>query len=128
MSQGASRYSDADHETILRKLEWLNVRQLAAYETFVLMYKVDNNLVPETTTDMFQLTAEVRNYNTRSTAARNYYVHNANLMKTKKAVTYAGSVAWNKLPHAIKEAQSLNVFKARLKAYLLENNEAHIYL
>ena len=49
-------------------------------------------------------------------------------MKTRKAVTYAGSVAWNKLPNAIKEAQSLNVFTARLKAYLLENNEAHIYL
>ena len=119
-----TRYSDADHETILKKLEWLNVRQLAAYETLVIMYKVDNNLVPETMTDMFQLTAEVHNYSTRSTTARNYYVHNANLMKTRKAVTYAGSVAWNKLPHAIKEAQSLNVFKARLKVYLLENNEA----
>ena len=93
------------------------------YETLVLMYKVDNNLVPETMTDVFQLTAEVHNYNTRSTAARNYYVHNANLMKTRKAVTYAGSVVWNKLPNAIKEAQSLNVFKARLKAYLLKNNE-----
>ena len=68
------------------------------------------------------------NYNTRSTAVRNYYVHNANLMKTRKAFTYAGSVAWNELPNAIKEAQSLNVFKAKLKAYLLENDEAHIYL
>ena len=104
------------------------MRQLAAYETLVLMYKVDNNLVLETTTGMFQLTADVHNYNTQATAARNYYVHNANLMKTRKAVTYAGSVAWNKLPNAIKEAQSLNVFKATLKAYLLENNEAHIYL
>ena len=73
-----------------------------------------------------RLTTEVHNYNTRSTAARNYYVHNANLMKTRKAVTYAGSVAWNKLPNAIKEAQSPNVFKARLKAYLLENNETQI--
>ena len=92
------------------------------------MYEVDNNLVPETTTDMFQLTTEVHSYNTRSTAARNYYVHNANLMKTRKAFTYAGSVAWNKLPSAIKEAQSLNVFKTKLKAYLLENDEANIYL
>ena len=91
-------YSDADHETILKKLQWLNVRQLAAYETLVLMYKVDNNLVPETTTDMFQLTTEI--YNTRSTTARNYYVPNANLMKTRKAITYAGSVTWNKLPNA----------------------------
>ena len=41
-----SRYSDADHETILKKLHWLNERQLAAYETVVLMYKVGNNLVP----------------------------------------------------------------------------------
>ena len=81
------------------------MKQLVAYETLVLMYKVDNNLVPETMTDMFQLTAEVHNYKTRSTAARNYYVHNTNLMKTRKAVTYAGSVAWNKLPNAIKESQ-----------------------
>ena len=92
------------------------------------MYKEDNNLVPQTTTDMFQLTTGVHNYNTRSTAARNYYVHNANLMKTRKAITYAGSVAWNKLPNAIKEAQSLNIFKAKLRAYLLEHNEAQIYL
>ena len=122
-----THYSNADHETILKKLEWLNVRQLAAYKT-LLMYKVDNNPVPKTMTDMFQLTAQVHNYNTRSTAARSYYVHNANLLKTRKAVTYAGSVACNKLPDVIKEAQSLKVFKARLKAYLLENNEAHIYL
>ena len=53
-----TRYSDADHETILKKLQWLNVRRLAAYKTLVLMYKVDNNLVPETTTDMFQLATE----------------------------------------------------------------------
>ena len=26
------RYLDADHETILKKLQWLNVRQLAVYE------------------------------------------------------------------------------------------------
>ena len=92
------------------------------------MYKVVNNVVPETATDMFQLTTEVHNYNTRFAAARNYYVHNANLMKTRKAITYAGSVAWNKLPNAIKEAKSLNVFKAKLKEYLLENDEAHNYL
>ena len=114
----------------MKKLQWLNVRQLAAYQTLVLMYKVDNNLVPETTTDMFQLTIEVHNYNTRSTVpARSYYVHNANLMKTRKVITCVGSVAWNKLPNAVKEAQLLNVFKkAKLKAYLLENDEAHIYL
>ena len=91
------------------------MRQLTANETLVLVYKIDNNLVPQTTTDMFQLTAEVHNYNTRSTAARNYYVHNANLMKTRRAVTYAGSLAWYKLLNAIKEAQSLNVFKAYLR-------------
>ena len=126
-----TRYSDADHETILKKLQWVNVRQSAAYETLVLMYKVDNNLVPETTTDMFQLTTKVHNYNnynTLSTAERNHYVHNANLMKTREAIASAGFVAWNKLPNAIKEAQSLNVFKAKLKAYLLKNDEAHIYL
>ena len=99
-----------------------------AYETLVLMYKVDSNLIPETMTDMFQLTTEVHNYNTWSTAARNYYVHNANLMKTREAVGFAGSVPWNTFPNAIKEAQSLNAFKARLKAYLFENNEAYIYL
>ena len=49
------------------------------------MYKVDHNLVPDATTDMFQLTTEVHNYNIRSTAARNYYVHDAKLMKTRKA-------------------------------------------
>ena len=77
---------------------------------------------------MFQLSTEVHNCNTRSTAARNYHVHNAKLMKTRKVITYGGSVAWNKLPNAIKEAQSLNVFKAKLTAYLLKNDEAHIYL
>ena len=123
-----THYSNANHKTIMNKLQWFNVRQLAAYEMIVLMYKVENNLVPETMTDVFQLATEVRNYNNQSTAARNYYVHNLNFIKTRKAVTYAGSVAWNKLPNAIKEAQSLNIFKTKLKAYLLENNEAHIYL
>ena len=62
---------------------------------------------------------EVYNYDTQSIAARNYYVHNANLMKTRKASTYAGSVARNKVPNAIKEAQSLNVFKQSWKSISL---------
>ena len=49
-------------------------------------------------------------------------------MIIRKAITYAGSAAWKKLPNAIKEAQSLIVFKAKMKEYLLENEEAHIYL
>ena len=104
------------------------MRQLATYETLVIMHKVDSNLVSETATDMFQSTTEVHNYDTRSTAGGNYYVHNMNLMKTRKAVNYAGSVSWNKLPNAIKEAQSLNLFKTKLKAYLLNNDGAHVYL
>ena len=33
----------------------------------------------------------------------------------KKAFSYRGAVAWNNLPTAIKNSESINIFKAKLK-------------
>ena len=37
------------------------------------------------------------------------------LKHLKKAFSYKGAVAWNNLPTAIKNSESINIFKAKLK-------------
>ena len=46
-------YADADHPMLLSNLNWLNIRQLIKCETLSMMYKVEQNLLPESTVSMF---------------------------------------------------------------------------
>lgn len=43
------------------------------------------------------------------------------LTKTQHAVTFSGPREWNRLPADIRNSRTLKVFKASLKAYLLES-------
>ena len=54
-----SRFENTNHPVLLKGLCWLNVRQLISIDIAILMYRVANNLVPETISDMYQVTNNV---------------------------------------------------------------------
>ena len=53
----------------------LNVRQLIFIDTAILMYRVANNLAPETISDMYQAANNVHNYNTRYASDGNFFLN-----------------------------------------------------
>ena len=85
------------------------------------MYRVANNLAPETISDMFQVANNVHNYNTRYASDGNFYLNRPNTTKGQRSTaTCFGARVWSRVPATIKEAQSLVLFKTQLKEYLLD--------
>ena len=69
-----SKFENTNHPVLLKELRWLNVRQLIFIDTAILMYRVANNLVPATISDMYQVANNVHNYNTRYASDGNFYL------------------------------------------------------
>ena len=48
------RFENTDHAKLLQDLGWLDIEQLIAYDTAVMMYKVQKDLVPHETVKLFE--------------------------------------------------------------------------
>ena len=102
-----TQYADANHESLMKDLNWVNVNQLAEYQTITLMFKVKRNLFPESTVNMFGNITERLDLL---------------LQVAQKSITYAGSTAWNKIYNHVKESQSLKNFQMRIKNYFINRD------
>ena len=62
-----AQFKDTDHRhaKLFQDLGWLNIEQLIAYYTAVMMYKVQKDLVPDETIELFQSVRFTHTYNTR---------------------------------------------------------------
>ena len=80
----------------------------------ILMYKVRHEMAPSSLSNMFQKTNEVHKHKTRQ-AKYDFPPPKPKTNYLKKAFSYRGAVAWNNLPRAIKNSESINTFKAKLK-------------
>ena len=69
---------------------------------------------PSSLSSMFQKTNEVHEYQTRQ-AKHDFLPPMPKTNCLKKAFSYRGAVAWNNLPTAIKNSESINIFKTKLK-------------
>ena len=61
----------------------------------------------------------VHSRNTRSNSENNFYLEGRNLSFGLKTTSFAGPKIWNSLLAAAKNAQSLEIFKIKLKEYLM---------
>ena len=85
------------------------------------MYKVENKLVPETTTSLFTKCRDTDKYDTHSVNAGNFDIPVISLTKMKLSIIYLGHVEQNTLPNNINEVQSLDSFQVKLKYHLLNH-------
>ena len=85
------------------------------------MYRVANNLAPETISDMYQVANNVHNYNMRYASDGNF-LNRPNTTKGQRSTTFSGASVWSRVPATFKTAQSLVLlFKTQLKEYLRDN-------
>ena len=83
-----SKFENTNHPILLKELRWLNVRQLIFVDIAILMYRVANNLAPETISDMYQLANNVHNYNTRYASDGNFYLNRLNTTKGHRSTIF----------------------------------------
>ena len=79
-----------------------------------LMYKVRHEMAPSSLCNIFQKTNEVHEIQTRQ-AKHNFLPPKPKTNYLKKAFSYRGAVAWINLPSDIKNSETVNIFKAKLK-------------
>ena len=113
------RFENTDHAKLLQDLGWLDIEQLIAYDTAVMMYKVQKDSVPHETVELFEPFRFTHSYNTRSSDFEDFQLYKALSCIGQRSIAHAGTKTWNELPQYIKEAQSLDVFKDRLKEHFL---------
>ena len=100
---------------LLNQLGLPNLEERRNQQLNTLMYKVRHEMTPSLT-DMFKKTNEVHKHQTRQTK-HDFLPPKPKTNYLKKAFSYRGAVAWNNLPAGIKNSESINTFKAKLKNY-----------
>ena len=74
-------FDKAEQNSLLRSLEWLNIRQLIYYDSALLMLKVSRGIEPESTQNLFEKCDNIHPYGTRAISSGNLYIPN---MRTSK--------------------------------------------
>ena len=109
LSKGVTR------RNILNDFEWLNIRHLIDYDLRVLTYKAVNGHGPEICKESFHDISGIHGHATRSTVKGDLFVPRKTTSIAQQAVSVAGSRLWNMIPSTIKNAQSIDTFKVKLK-------------
>ena len=119
-------YEAADHSSLLCDYGWLNVHNLILLDLEVFTYKTHKGLAPDGFYDLYHSVTEVHPYDIRSANKGNLQILLTNLRACDKAISVSGARVWNNIPDAIKQAQSLDVFKREFKEYLIKSHQALI--
>ena len=101
----------ADHSALLKKLQWLSVRDITEYEVGTYMFKALNHLMPEQISERFLLLTLQHSHQTRSLTKGNLYLPPSQLSVQQRTLNYFGSKLWNNIPVEVRKAPSLSTFK-----------------
>ena len=106
-----------DHASpILKKFEWLNIRQKIEYDLCILIFKIVRNLLPEW---LFTVDTVGSRRDRITRANRNLYIQRTVTDIGGRSLIKQGSLLWNKLPSSLKNIQNVNTFKSHLKKHIL---------
>jgi len=108
---------DTPSIVILQRLKWLTLKERTDYHKCIQMYKCLNFMSPTYLSDMFEQVNH--EYSTRNSC--NLKIKLCNTQMGQRSFTYIGATLWNYLPHNIRSASSLNVFKQNLLKYFLNS-------
>ena len=108
-----------DHITpALKELHWLPVQQRIEFKILLLTYKALNNMAPSYITSMFTMQGQER-YSLRSNASLQLKIPRTKYKTCgDRAFPVAAATLWNRLPYNIRNSQSIDTFKSRLKTFL----------
>ena len=109
-------------EFMFRELNWLPFFKRVNYHKCVLMYKSLKNIAPDYLTERFMKVSETHNRQLRSADNDLLKVPYSRTKYYDNSFTVSGAKLWNSLPLNIRQSPSIDSFKCRIKAHLLETN------
>jgi hypothetical protein len=99
---------------MLHSLNWLSVKQRVYFNTFVLIFKMKNGMLPDYLSDKLHT-----HHNTRSD--NSIELPNYTKKNTENSVMYKGVKMCNELTEENKNAKNLMIFKRLCTQYIKEN-------
>ena len=87
------------------------------FDRAVITFKVFNMLCPEGLQNIFTGRSALSNYNTRN--MRSLHLEKLKLEHTKNSLLYTAPNAWNSIPQAIRNAETIARFEKELKSHIL---------
>ena len=101
---------------LFMSLKILNIYELNKYLTAMFMYSYHHDKLPAFLDNLFQTSETVHSYKTRSASKVHMEFRRTNYGKF--SVRFKGAVTWNSLPTDIRNTNSFNMFKSKLKEYI----------
>ena len=105
---------------ILKSLHWLPVSQRIEFKVLLITYKSQNGLGPKYISDLLPPYIPARPL--RSAATNQLIVQRVKTKHGAAAFSHAAACSWNKLPEEIKQAQTVQIFKSKLKTFMFSSS------
>lgn len=103
----------------IKRLNWLKIENKCSFDICMFIFKILKKRFPEW---LYRNIFDISITRDRPSRQRqNLYVHRVNTEIGTRMIPVRGPKTWNKLPIAIRDITSINVFKDRLRKYFLDN-------
>ena len=96
---------------------WLSVSSLIEYDRAIMIYKITNDLCPDSLKGRFSTRSQLSNYRLRNSL--DIDVPRQNLEFSKRSFYYPAAKVWNGIPPNIRQSPTIYTFKKKLKDFLL---------
>ena len=116
-------HENADHELLLKRLNLLSVEQIIQFDNLFVIYKMVNGLAATNAMDLFQPAEKAHRYETRSNIDGKFKTTKTRTKKADTAFSNYGGKIWNEIPAELREVQSFDSFKLKVKSYMLSQHE-----
>ena len=108
---------DTSSASMFQELGWMPVESRINYNKAVLTYKALNNMTPDYITKLLTPMSQAHSRNLRSSENNELYVPFSQTKLYSGAFSCSAPRLWNSFPQAVRNAESLNVFKRNVKPW-----------
>ena len=109
--------NDVHHSVVLQALGWKTLEAERKKAKAKMMYKLLNNMGPQSLTNLFTYKDEVTSYNLQNISSSLCLPH-PNTNNVKRSFVYDGAFLWNSIPRDIKESKSLSSFRTKIATHI----------
>ena len=109
--------NDVHHSVVLQALGWKTLEAERKKAKAKMMYKLLNNMGPQSLTNLFTYKDEVTSYKLRNISSSLCLPH-PRTNNMKRSFMYDGAFLWNSIPRDIKRSKSLSSFRTKITTHI----------
>ena len=109
--------NDVHQTVVLHALVWKTLEAERKKAKAKMMYKLLNNMGPQSLTKLFTYKDKVTSYNLRNISSNLCSPH-PRTNNMKRSFMYGRAFRWNSIPREIKESKSLSFFRTKIATHI----------